>query len=153
MILLTEQTQQWERGEHHRVFAGVRRYSAGAAALTAVVVVPLFVFMPDLLRIVLGSDFVAAADAARLVLVAALLQFVFGWTKSFPVTIGRPNLRVLTHGLETLVLVPLTLAFGAAWGATGAAAALLVATVVFVVAWALLFVRVRRDGVTVPVAP
>ena len=114
---------------------------------------PLFVFMPDLLRIVLGSDFVAATDAARLVLVAALLQFVFGWTKSFPVTIGRPNLRVLTHGLETAVLIPLTLAFGAAWGATGAAAALLVATIVFVVAWALLFVRVRRDGVTVPVAP
>ena len=51
------------------------------------------------------------------------------------------------------MLVPLTLAFGAAWGATGAAAALLVATIVFVVAWALLFVRVRRDGVTVPVAP
>ena len=153
MILLTEQTQQWERGERHRVFAGVRRYSAGAAALTAVVVVPLFVFMPDLLRIVLGSDFVAAADAARLVLVAALLQFVFGWTKSFPVTIGRPNLRVYTHGLETLVLVPLTLAFGAAWGATGAAAALLVATIVFVVSWALVFVRVRRDGVTVATAP
>ena len=153
MILLTEQTAQWERGEHDRVFAGIRRYSAGAAALTAVLVVPLFVLMPDLLRLVLGSEYVAATDAARLVLVAAVLQFVFGWTKSFPVTIGRPNLRVWTHGLETLVLVPLTLAFGAAWGATGAAAALLVATVVFAVAWALLFVRVRRDGVTVAVAP
>ena len=46
------------------------------------------------------------------------------------------------------MLVPLALAFGAAWGATGAAAALLVATIVFVVAWALLFVRAsRRDGV------
>jgi O-antigen/teichoic acid export membrane protein len=153
MILLTEQTRQWERGEHDRVFAGIRRYSAGAAALTAVLVVPLFLLMPDLLRIVLGSDFVPATDAARLVLVAAVLQFVFGWTKSFPVTIGRPNLRVWTHGLETLVLVPLTLAFGAAWGATGAAAALLVSTVVFAAAWALLFVRVRREGVTVAVAP
>ena len=151
MILLTEQTAQWERGEHHRVYAGIRRYSASAAVVTAVVVVPLFLLMPDLLRLVLGDEFVAATDAARLVLVAAVLQFVFGWTKSFPVTIGRPHLRVWTHGLETLVLVPLTLAFGAAWGATGAAAALLAATVVFAAAWALLFVRVRRDGVTVAV--
>ena len=150
MILLTEQTRDWERGERERVFAGVRRYSAGAAALTAVLLVPLLWLMPDLIRLVFGEDFVGATDAARLVLLAAVLQFVFGWTKSFPVTIGRPNLRVATHGLETLVLVPLTLAFGAAWGATGAAGALLAATVVFAAAWVLLFARVRRFPVPVP---
>ncbi|HSC90718.1 MAG TPA: oligosaccharide flippase family protein [Gaiellaceae bacterium] len=150
MILLTEQTRDWEQGRRERVFAGVRRYSAGAAAVTAVLLVPLLWLMPDLIRIVFGAEFVAATDAARLVLLAAVLQFVFGWTKSFPVTIGRPNLRVATHGLETLVLVPLTLVLGAAWGATGAAAALLVATVVFAAAWTLLFARVRRGRLPVP---
>jgi O-antigen/teichoic acid export membrane protein len=150
MILLTEQTRDWERGERERVFADVRRYSVGAAGVTAVLLVPLLWLMPDLIRLVFGDEFVGATDAARLVLLAALLQFVFGWTKSFPVTIGRPNLRVATHGLETLVLVPLTLAFGAAWGATGAAGALLAATVVFAAAWVLLFARVRRFPVPVP---
>jgi O-antigen/teichoic acid export membrane protein len=153
MILLTEHTRDWEHGRRDRVFAGIRRYSAGAAAVTGILLVPLLVLMPDLIRLVFGADYVAATDAARLVLLAAVVQFVFGWTKSFPVTIGRPSLRVATHGLETLVLVPLTLLLGAAWGATGAAAALLAATVVFAAAWALLFARVRRGAVGVPVVP
>ncbi len=153
MILLTEQTRAWERGDRDRVFTGVRRYSLAAAGVTGLLLVPLLLLMPDLIRLAFGGEFVGATDAARLVLLAAVVQFVFGWTKSFPVTIGRPNLRVTTHGLETLVLVPLTLALGAAWGATGAAAALLVSTLVFAAAWLLLFVRVRRGAPPVAVAP
>jgi O-antigen/teichoic acid export membrane protein len=145
MVLLTEQTRDWERGARGRVFAGVRRYTVGAAALMAIVLVPLLVFMPDLIRLLFGTEFVAAADAARIILVAAVLQFVFAWTKSFPVTIGRPNLRVVTHGVETAVLVPLVAVLGWRWGATGAAVALLAATVVFAVHWTLLFARVRRE--------
>src|SRR5919204_5662095 len=37
LILLTEQTRDWERGTRDAVFAGIRRYSAAAAALTALV--------------------------------------------------------------------------------------------------------------------
>ena len=44
-----------------------------------------------------------------------------------------------------LVLIPLVVAFGAAWGATGAAGAVLVATVVFVAFWTVLFLRIRRE--------
>jgi O-antigen/teichoic acid export membrane protein len=110
----------------------------------AVVVVPLFVWMPDLLRL-LGDEYVAATDAARVILVAAVIQFVFGWTKSFPVSIGRPNLRIATHGLETIVLVPLVLLLGARWGATGAAVAVLVSTIVFAAHWTVLFLRLRRE--------
>jgi O-antigen/teichoic acid export membrane protein len=145
LILLTEQTREWERGARDSVFTGVRRYSFGAAALTAVLTVPLLMFMPDILRLVFGPEFVAATDAARIVVVAAVLQFVYGWTKSFPVTIGRPNLRVLTHGVETAVLVPLVVVLGARWGASGAAAAMLVSTIVFVAHWTVLFLRVRRE--------
>jgi O-antigen/teichoic acid export membrane protein len=145
MILLTEQTRDWERGAHARVFEGVRRYSVGAAALMAVATVPLLVFMGDIVEALFGPDFGPGADAARVVLVAAVLQFVFGWTKSFPVTIGRPNLRVVTHGIETIVLLPLVLVLGMRWGATGAAVALLAGTVVFSVHWTVLFLRVRRE--------
>ncbi len=151
MILLTEHTRDWERGDRAGVFAGIRRYSLGAAAAMAAVIAPLLVFMPDLVRL-LGEDYEAAVTAARIVVVAAVLQFVFGWTKSFPVAIGRPNLRVVTHGLETVVLVPLVVLLGAEWGATGAAAAVLASTGVFVLHWTLLFLRVRRDGLTPAVA-
>lgn len=145
LILLTEHTREWERGGHEAVFSGVRRYSVGAAAVTAVLTVPLLVFMGDVVRLVFGAEFVPATDAARIVVLAALLQFVYGWTKSFPVTIGRPNLRVVTHGVETLVLVPLVIVLGGRWGATGAAAATLVSSVVFVAHWTLLFLRIRRE--------
>ena len=39
----------------------------------------------------------------------------------------------------------LVVAFGAAWGATGAAGAVLVATIVFVAFWTVLFLRIRRE--------
>jgi O-antigen/teichoic acid export membrane protein len=149
MILLTEQTRDWERGEHAKVLAGVRRYSRWAAGVMAIAIVPLLVFMPQLIRLFFGDEFVAAADAARIVLVAAVLQFVFGWTKSFPVSIGRPSLRVWTHGVETAVLIPLVLLLGAEWGANGASAAVLVSTVVFCAYWTVLFLRVSREPLAV----
>ena len=54
----------------------------------------------------------AASDAARLVLLAAALQFVFGWSKSLPVSIGRPGLRVIAHGIESVVMIPLVVVLG-----------------------------------------
>jgi O-antigen/teichoic acid export membrane protein len=145
LILLTEQTRDWERGERRGVAAGVVRYSFGAAALMAATL-PFFVwFMPDLIRLVFGSQFLDATDAARVVAVAAGLQLVYGWTKSIPVSIGRPTLRIYTHGVETAVLLPLVLVLGASWDVTGAAVAVLVSTVVFVAVWTGLFVRLWRS--------
>ena len=145
LVLLTEQTRDWERGTRSAVFAGVRRYSLNAAA-GALVAVPILLWLaPDLVRLFFTEKNVGATDALRLIVIAGALQFVFGWTKSFPVSIGRPNLRIWAHGLETVVLIPLVVAFGAAWGATGAAGAVLVATVVFVAFWTVLFLRIRRE--------
>ena len=49
------------------------------------------------------------------------------------------------HGVETLVLIPLVVVLGAAWGATGAAGAVLASTVVFIAFWTGLFLRIRRE--------
>ena len=141
MVLLTEQTRDWEKGRQSAVLRGVRRYSVVALALSIVVVPPLFVFIPDLIRWVNGPEYVGAADAARLFLLTAAVQLVVGWTKSFPVTIGRPELRLRTHALETIVVLPLILVLGGIWGATGAAAAVLAGMVVFAAAWFVLLVR------------
>jgi O-antigen/teichoic acid export membrane protein len=148
MILVTEQTRDWERGSRESVLRGVRRYSVAAALLMLVVVPPLAWFMPDIIRIVFKPRNLGAVDAARLILVAAAVQFVVGWSKSLPVAVGRPNLRIWTHGAEALVLLPLVVAFGALWGATGAAVAVLVSSVVFALAWAVLFLRISRSSLS-----
>ena len=143
LILLTEHTRDWERGETRRVLDGVRRYTLAAGALMLVTVPFFFWLMPDLIRIVFKARYLDATDAARVMLIAAALQLTFGWTKSLPVSIGRPNLRLLTHGIETAVLIPLVVVLGARWGATGAAWGLLAGTIAFVAVWTFLYLRIR----------
>ena len=143
LILLTEQTRDWERGETSRVLAGVVRYTLLAGALMAVTVPVFFWLMPDLIELVFKPRYLDATDAARVMLLAAALQLTFGWTKSLPVSIGRPNLRLVTHGVETAILIPLVVVLGSTWGATGAAFAILAATVAFVVLWSVLFLRIQ----------
>jgi O-antigen/teichoic acid export membrane protein len=145
LILLTEQTRDWERGTRGAVFEGIKRYMFGMTVAAAVILPPLLVFTPELARLLFSAKNVGAVDATRIVIVAGALRMVYGWTKSFPVSIGRPALRIWTHGLEMLVLVPLVAVFGEKWGATGAAAAVLVSSVVFCVYWTFLFLRIRRE--------
>ena len=64
-------------------------------------------------------------------IVAGALRMVYGWTKTFPVSIGRPALRIWTHGVELIVLIPLVAVLGREWGANGAATAVLVARIAF----------------------
>ncbi|HEX5582607.1 lipopolysaccharide biosynthesis protein [Gaiella sp.] len=152
LVLLTEQTRDWEHGRTPTVLRGLRRYSLGAAAVAAVSLPIFLLLMPWLVRVVFGPDYLPAVSAARIVLVSAAILLVLGWTKSFPVTIGRPRLRILTHGLETIVLLPLVLVLGDRWGVTGAAVAILISTLVFAAAWLVVLARLRtelRSGRTV----
>ena len=157
LVLLTEQTRDWEHGRARTVLRGVKRYSLGAAAV-ALVSVPVFLLaMPWLVRVVFGEEYLPAVDAARIVLVSAAILLVVGWSKSLPVTIGRPRLRIVTHSLEALVLLPLVVVLGDRHGVTGAAVEILVATVVFALAWAVIIVRLRDElrassGVGAPAA-
>ena len=143
LVLLTEQTRDWEGGRRVSVLEGIRKYTLGAGALMLVAVPVFFVAMPWLVRVVFGSQYSGAVTAARIILLAAAVQFAIGWTKSLPVTVGRPRLRIVTHGLETLVVIPLVALLGARWGVTGAAVAVLVSTVVFAAAWAVALARLR----------
>jgi O-antigen/teichoic acid export membrane protein len=140
-VLLTEQTRDWEGGRHVSVLGGIRKYTVGATAVMVVAVPVFFLLMPWLVEVVFGEEYTGAVDAARIVLFAAAIQFVIGWTKSLPVTIGRPQLRIVTHGVETLVAIPLVAVLGDEWGATGAAVAVLVSTIAFAGAWAVALAR------------
>jgi O-antigen/teichoic acid export membrane protein len=150
LMLLTDQTRAWEQGRERSVLAGVRTYTLVAAALM-VAAAPLALWaMPWLVEVVFGAEYLGAVDAARIVLVAAAIQFALGWSKSLPVTIGRPRLRIVTHGLEALVVIPLVAVLGAEWGATGAAVAVLAGTLVFAAAWAVAIMRLRLDVAALP---
>jgi O-antigen/teichoic acid export membrane protein len=143
LVLLTEQTRDWEGGRHVSVLDGIRKYTLGAGALMVVAVPVFFLAMPWLVETVFGAEYSGAVAAARIGLVAAAIQFAIGWTKSLPVTVGRPQLRIVTHGLETIVVIPLVAVLGAKWGVTGAAVAVLVSTVVFAAAWIVAIMRLR----------
>ncbi len=145
LILLTDQTRAWERGRQRSVLAGLRLYTLVAVGLMVVAVPVLLLTMPWLVRTIFGSEYSGSVDAARVVLVAGAIQFALGWSKSLPVTIGRPRLRIVTHGLEALVVIPLVALLGAEWGATGAAVAVLVATFVYALAWGVAIARLRVD--------
>ncbi len=145
LVLLTEQTRDWEHGKEQGVLRGVRLYSLAALGLMTVAVPAFFFAMPWLVPTVFGDDKSGAVHAAQVVLGSAAVQVVFGWTKSLPVTIGKPRLRILTHGIETAVLLPLTVAFALAWGVTGAAFASLVASLVFALVWLGALGRIRAE--------
>ena len=74
--------------------SGIRRYTL-IAFVIGLVVVPLFYWlMPRLIELVFGARYLPATDAARIILIAAAVQLWVGWSKSFPVSIGRPGLQV-----------------------------------------------------------
>ena len=150
LILLTEHTRDWERGRSDRVLAGIRHYTRIAFAI-GIAVVPFFYWlMPDLIELVFGARYLPATDAARIILIAAAIQLLVGWAKSFPVSIGRPRLRLVTTGIETALLLPLVLVLGLHWGATGAAIALLASSLVYALCWAYLYPRIRREQQALP---
>jgi len=145
LVLMTEQTRDWERGERTRILSGIQRYTRWAGGLMLVAVPAFFLAMPWLVDLVFGSEYDDAVTAARIVLLAAAIHFAIGWTKTLPVTIGRPRLRIVTHGLEALVAIPLVAVLGAEWGATGAAVAVLASTLVFAGAWIVVILRLRDE--------
>ena len=68
MILLSEQTRDWEHGRPELVLQGIRRYVKGSALVAALALVPVLASIPWLVRHVLGADYLPAVPAARLIL-------------------------------------------------------------------------------------
>jgi len=145
LILLTEQTEDIERGRDDRAYRMLRNYSIGAGIFMLVVLPPLAVLMPTLIRFAYGHAATPATNAARLFLAVAAIQVVLGWSKSFPVSIGRPELRLLAQGAEITVVVPVLLILGSAYGATGGAGAFVIAACVFAAVWTAIVYRLRRE--------
>src|SRR4030095_12406764 len=70
LMLLTEHTHAWEHGRHEVVYAGIRRYTLSALVGSILLLPPLLVFMPDIIRWLFEAKNLGAVDAARIVTVA-----------------------------------------------------------------------------------
>jgi O-antigen/teichoic acid export membrane protein len=145
LVLLTEQTRDFEQGAHDKMYRMLKRYIGGTTLLMALAIPPLWWGMPWLVTTVNTAAYRPAAEPARVLLLGAAIQFVFGWTKSFPVSIGRPNLRLWPQIIEIATLIPLTVVCASRWGATGAATAAVIASSVFAAVWCVLLLRIRRE--------
>lgn len=135
LVLLAEQTRDIEHGRADNASRLLRRYIGLTAAIAAVSVPPLWIWTPDLIRLVYKAQYVPATTAMRLMLVAAAVQLVLGWTRTYPVSIGRPGLRTLGQTLEIAVLVPVFLLLASTYGAAGAAGGVLAGSVALGLYW------------------
>lgn len=143
LVLLAEQTADYERGHRDRVRRLLRRYIV-FSTLVMLVVVPIGWFLTPYVMEIFGHRFrLHATTPARVVLFVGALQFISGFSKTLPVSLGRPNLRVVSHAIEVAVFIPLLVAFGHYWGATGGTLAMLVSTAVFCAVWAWMLVDLR----------
>ena len=100
--------------------------------------------MPTLVHLTYGPKYVHAANAFRVMLLAAALQLVFGWARTFPVSIGRVGLRTAGQLLEVAALVPAVLVLGSLYGATGAAGGVLAGSAVLAAFWTVGLARLAR---------
>jgi O-antigen/teichoic acid export membrane protein len=144
LVLLAEQTRDVERGRADRAHMLLRRYIGTATVISLIATPLLWIFMPTFIRWIYRAKYLPATDAFRVMLLVAVVQFVFGWTKSFPVSIGRPGMRTAGQALEVAVLVPGVLVLGALYGATGAAFGMLAGSVVLAAYWTFGLLRLPR---------
>jgi len=141
LVLLAEQTRDIEHGRADRAFRLLRRYILAMAVIAIVVLPVAWELTPALVRWIYGARYAGAVMATRLMLVAACIQLVFGWSKSFPVSIGRPGLRTLGQLIEISVLVPGVIVLASIYGAAGAAAGVIVSSSVLGGFWLVHFLR------------
>jgi O-antigen/teichoic acid export membrane protein len=146
LVLLAEQTRDVEHGRTARAWALLRRYIVVTAALGVVITPILWVAMPTLIRWIIKAKYVPAANAFRVMLLAAVVQLVFAWAKSFPVSIGRPGLRTVGQLFEIAVLVPAVLVLADLYGATGAAGGVLAGALALGAFWTVALLRVRETA-------
>ena len=148
LILLTEQTRDWERGGHERVLRRRAPLHARRGRCSW--------WSSCRCSLARCRDLIEARLRARVLPTRPTppgscssrprSSSSSAGRSRFPVSIGRPSLRLVTHGVETVVLVPLVLVLGARAGARPArpprcssrrSSSRCV--------WTVLFVRIRRE--------
>jgi O-antigen/teichoic acid export membrane protein len=112
------------------VIQATSRAAGGTLLVVGLASIVLLAVGPRLLALVYGAEFGGAALAFRLLVVEAAIASVVQVLAQAFMALDRPGLSSVQYGSGTIVAIPLLLALAPRFGAEGAAAALLAASVV-----------------------
>ena len=134
-MLFPEQARLHAEGKLAELRQATRGYTLLALAIALPAAVIGWFAMPTLIDLLFSSSFEDAVGAARILLIAAVVQFTLSWSKSFHAAVGRPHIRTLLAGIWRWRLSLLLLLLLGDRGADGAAIAYTVATVATAGLW------------------
>ena len=139
-MLFPEQARLHAEGKLAELRQATRGYTLLALAVALPAAVIGWFAMPTLIDLLFSSSFDGAVAAARILLIAAVVQFTLSWSKSFHAAVGRPHIRTLLAGISMGLSLLLLLLLGDR-GADGAAIAYTVATVTTAGLWLIIVHR------------
>jgi O-antigen/teichoic acid export membrane protein len=145
-MLFPEQARLHAEGKLAELRRATRGYTMLALAIALPAAVIGWFVMPTLIDLLFSSSFEGAVDAARVLLIAAVVQFTLSWSKSFHAAVGRPHIRTLLSAVALGLSLLLLLLLGDD-GAEGAAIAYTGATVTTAGMWLIIVHRYLASAV------
>jgi O-antigen/teichoic acid export membrane protein len=137
ILLLPEQTRLAASARFETLWRSIRAHTlAGLAIGLPAATVGWFALEP-LIPLLYSEEFRGAIDPSRILLIAAVAHLAFGWWKTLPTAVGRPELLTLVAGSSLVVTIALLAVLGGR-GSDGAALAFSLAAVVTGIAWLIL---------------
>ena len=128
MLLLPEQNKLHAAQRFTDLWRSVRAHTIAGLAVGVPGAVVGWFALDWLIPALYSSTYDGAVDAARILLVAAVLHLTFSWWKTMPAALGRPELGTRIASVSLVVMIGLLAAF-AGRGDEGAALAYSLETV------------------------
>lgn len=134
LAIISEQARLAAREDFATLGKSIRKYMQVAATAAGVGVVLGWLLMPALVTWIYGSQYDAAVNPARILLIAAAADLVVGWAKPVTTAVGRPGIRtaIVAGELGVAVIGIIVLRDR---GALGGAITLSVLAVLSMVSW------------------
>jgi O-antigen/teichoic acid export membrane protein len=122
LVLYPEQARLAAEDDLGQIRHAIRTHTLAALALSLPFAVAAWFALPWLLPLIYSEQFKDAVQPARILLIAAVIQFSASWFKTLPAALGKPQLRTALTLLELALMISLLLLLGGR-GSEGAAIA------------------------------
>ncbi|MDR7555341.1 MAG: lipopolysaccharide biosynthesis protein [Armatimonadota bacterium] len=136
LALFPEQARLAAEGRHRELPDSSRAYVRAGLVIGVPAAIAGWFLLPWLIPTLYSARYADAVTPARIFLLAAIGSLAFGWTKTLPAALGRPDVRVVVLALDAVVVLSLLVIFaprGAVGGAIAVTAGLLTQAVVWTV--------------------
>lgn len=153
LVLLPEHARLAAEGRSGEIAGSIRAYARGALAVGIPAAIAGWFLLPWLIPVLYSARYAAAVTPSRVLVLAALIGLIMGWSKSLPGAMGRPGLRVAVLAGDAAVALAV-LALTANRGPLGAALAVLAGMVTQAGMWWRIAPRaIRAVGTVSPPLP